>query len=64
MVIKQMPPVNIHTYLFEPGNNKLVLPIGKVVLLGFIKADEPVKTYDAGLTPQGRVKQVDWLFER
>jgi hypothetical protein len=63
MVIKRMPPVNIHTYLFEKGKNELVLPKGKVLLLGFIKADEPVKTYDAGLTPQGKVKQVDWLFE-
>ncbi|TKK65859.1 hypothetical protein FC093_18840 [Ilyomonas limi] len=64
LVIKQMPPVNIHTYLFERGNNKLVLPKGKVLLLGFIKGDEPIKTYDAGLTPGGKVKQVDWLFER
>ncbi|SFP84488.1 alpha-d-galacturonidase [Parafilimonas terrae] len=63
LVIENMPAVNIHTYLFNAGDNELLLPKGKVLLLGFIDAAELVKPFDAGLTPSGELKNVDWLFE-
>ena len=64
LVIENMPAVNVHAYLFSPGDNELVLPKGKVLLLGFIDANGLAKTFDAGLTPSGELRQVDWLFER
>lgn len=64
LVIENMPAVNVHSYLFNAGDNALVLPKGKVLLLGFIPANELLKPFDAGLTPAGTLKNVDWLFEQ
>lgn len=63
LVINNMPAVNVHSYLFNAGDNELVLPKGKALLLGFMDAGDLTKPFDAGLTPSGLLKNVDWLFE-
>lgn len=63
LVIKGMPPVNIHTYTFPAGNNTLKLAKGVCVILGFVYDDEIIPLYDAGLTESGASKEIDWLFE-
>ncbi len=63
IVIKGMPAVNIHSYHFAPGNNVLKLPKGVSLILGFIKGQQELAPYDAGLTESGIKKEIDWLFE-
>ncbi len=63
LVIKGMPPVNVHTYTFPAGNNTLKLAKGVCVILGFVYDDEIIPLYDAGLTESGASKEIDWLFE-
>lgn len=63
LVIKGMPPVNVHTYTFSAGNNTLKLAKGVCVILGFVYDDEIIPLYDAGLTESGASKEIDWLFE-
>ncbi|MEP6675928.1 MAG: hypothetical protein ABJA78_12260 [Ferruginibacter sp.] len=63
VVIKGMPPVNVHTYSFKAGNNSLILPKGICLVLGFVNDEDPFPVYDAGLTSQGVKKEIDWLFE-
>jgi hypothetical protein len=64
IAIKGMPPVNVHSYSFPPGNNN-VLKLGKGVclVLGFVEGSQEIKPYDAGLTEAGVKKEIDWLFE-
>jgi hypothetical protein len=63
IVIKGMPPINIHSYSFPAGNNTLKLSKGICLILGFVDNKEPIPSYDAGLTETGKEKQIDWLFE-
>jgi hypothetical protein len=63
IVIKGLPPVNIHSYTFEPGTNVLKIPKGMALVLGFVKAEQDIPMYDAGLTESGMKKEIDWLFE-
>ena len=63
LVIKGMPPINIHSYSFGAGTNTINLPKGICLVLGFVKANQPLHVYDAGLTETGTRKEVDWLFE-
>jgi hypothetical protein len=63
IVIKGMPPVNVHSYNFPAGNNVLKLARGICLILGFVNNDELLPPYDAGLTESGNQKQIDWLFE-
>ncbi|MCW3094101.1 MAG: hypothetical protein JWP81_5170 [Ferruginibacter sp.] len=63
LVIKNMPPVNIHTYSFAAGNNILKLERGVCLIVGFIGDEQEVPLYDAGLTEAGMKKEIDWLFE-
>jgi hypothetical protein len=63
IVIKGMPPVNVHSYNFPAGNNVLKLARGICLILGFVNNDELLPSYDAGLTESGNEKQIDWLFE-
>jgi hypothetical protein len=63
VVIKGMPPVNIHTYSFGKGTNELKLAKGVCVVLGIVKGDQAIPVYDAGLTEAGIKKEIDWLFE-
>ncbi|MBS1512851.1 MAG: hypothetical protein JST86_18555 [Bacteroidetes bacterium] len=63
LVIKGLPPVNIHTYSFAAGQQTLTLPKGVCLVLGIINDKENIPVYDAGLTKNGITKELDWLFE-
>lgn len=61
--IPGFPPVNIHSYYFEPGENTLKLKHGACLILGFIKGNETVKARDAGFKgSQTEATGLDWLF--
>ncbi|WP_200975661.1 hypothetical protein [Echinicola sp. 20G] len=62
MQVEGMPPLNIHTYLFEAGENKLVLEDGKVLILGAIEADQEITSRDVGLIGDEQKVAVDWVF--
>jgi hypothetical protein len=62
LLIKGMPPVNIHSFSFGAGTNTLTLPKGICLVLGFVDGKENIPVYDAGLTSAGG-RNVDWLFE-
>ncbi|MFV8466053.1 glycoside hydrolase family 20 zincin-like fold domain-containing protein [Flavobacterium sp. LB1P62] len=62
MNLKELPRVNIHTYTFQPGENKLDLGKGKVLILGFIDANQTITTRDVGFIDEGEKGAVDWLF--
>ncbi|MFV8374521.1 glycoside hydrolase family 20 zincin-like fold domain-containing protein [Flavobacterium sp. LB1P71] len=62
MNLKELPRVNIHTYTFQPGENKLDLGKGKVLILGFIDANQMITTRDVGFIDEGEKGAVDWLF--
>lgn len=63
IVIRGMPPVNIHTYQFPAGTHELKLAKGACLVLGFVEAGQEVPRYDAGLTESGIKNEIDWLFE-
>ncbi len=63
LIIKGLPPINIHTYSFKAGTNTLTLAKGACVIVGFINANDTMPLYDAGLTEKGMKKEIDWLFE-
>ena len=63
LVIKGMPPVNIHSYSFPAGVNTLKLEKGICLVLGFIGVEQTIPAYDAGLTENGTAREIDWLFE-
>ncbi len=63
VVIKGMPPVNIHSYSFPVGKNELKLGKGVCLVVGFIEGNKEIQPYDAGLTEDGIKKEIDWLFE-
>ena len=52
------PLANVHTYSFEAGHHKLILPEGYLLVLGLTKSE--VKPRNAGLG--GSEDAVDWLF--
>lgn len=61
--IPDLPPVNIHSYYFGPGENTLKLKHGACLILGFIEGSENIKPRDAGFS--GRKVEatgLDWLF--
>ncbi len=60
VAIKQMPPVNIHTYHFPAGQHTIRLPKGIIMVAGFTADD--ITPRDAGL--QGAGDEVDWLFTK
>ncbi len=62
MNLKELPRVNIHTYTFQPGENKLDLGKGKVLILGFIDADQTITPRDVGYIDAGEKAAIDWLF--
>jgi hypothetical protein len=64
LVIAGMPPVNVHTYAFKAGTHTLNLSRGACLILGFIDANQPLRTYNAGLgSGAEQAKEIDWLFE-
>ncbi|PJJ08511.1 glycosyl hydrolase family 67 [Flavobacterium sp. 1] len=62
MNLKELPRINIHTYTFQPGENKLDLGKGRVLILGFIDANQTITTRDVGYIDEGEKGAVDWLF--
>jgi hypothetical protein len=60
--ISGFPPVNVHTYTFGAGENKLVLGKGSVLILGFVNADLDLKKRGSSKV-NGNEKSIDWLFE-
>ncbi|QTE37166.2 hypothetical protein J3L18_29335 [Mucilaginibacter gossypii] len=60
--IDGFPPVNIHTYTFKAGSNTLTLGKGTALVLGVVDADANVPVYDAGLSNEGNIKDLRWLF--
>ena len=62
MNLKELPRINIHTYTFQPGENKLDLGKGRVLILGFIDANQTVTTRDVGYIDEGEKAAIDWLF--
>ncbi len=60
LVIKQMPPVNIHAYHFPAGRHTIRLPRGIIMVAGF--TSDEIKPRDASLL--GSSDEVDWLFQR
>ncbi|MFC5682244.1 alpha-d-galacturonidase [Flavobacterium sp. MAHUQ-51] len=60
--LKELPRINIHTYTFQPGENKLDLGKGRVLILGFIDANQTITTRDVGYIDAGEKAAVDWLF--
>ena len=62
MKLKALPRVNIHTYTFEAGENELHLGKGRVLILGFIDANQTINSRDVGLIDDNEKVAVDWLF--
>jgi hypothetical protein len=63
IAIKNMPPVNIHTYSFKAGNNNLKLGKGICLIVGFIEGEQIVPIYDAKQISDKKNINLDWLFE-
>lgn len=63
VAIDGMPPVNIHSYSFPAGRHVLRLGKGICLLLGFVKGDQVIPVYDAGLMSDKKGVNLDWLFE-
>lgn len=57
--LSDLPELNIHTYSFKAGENKLVLGKGNVLILGFVNGDQEVKALSKGKYDQ----EIDRLFE-
>ncbi len=62
MNLKELPRVNIHTYTFKAGENQLTLGKGRVLILGFIDANQKIETRDVGFIGKDEKEVVDWLF--
>lgn len=60
--IEGLPPVNVHTFSFKPGNNTLTLGKGACLILGFVDEDARIPVYDAGLSNEGNIRDMRWLF--
>jgi hypothetical protein len=64
LAIEGAPPVNVHAYSFKAGTHTLNLARGACLILGFVDASQPLRTYDAGLgSNERKVGEIDWLFE-
>jgi hypothetical protein len=57
---KSLPMVNVHAYSFNAGKNKLLLPKGLCLMLGF--TNSMIETRNAGLAGTGKEETMDWMF--
>jgi hypothetical protein len=57
---KSLPMVNVHAYSFNAGRNKLLLPKGLCLVLGF--TNDMIETRNAGLAGTGNEETIDWMF--
>ncbi len=62
MDIPGLYPVNIYTYTYAAGEQELKLGKGRVLILGFIDAEEEIVIHDAGMVDDPNGPAVDWLF--
>ncbi|MEO9475726.1 MAG: glycoside hydrolase family 20 zincin-like fold domain-containing protein [Cyclobacteriaceae bacterium] len=62
MLIPGLYPVNVYNYTYEAGLHELILGKGRVLILGFIDAEEEIPIHDAGITGSDDGGAVDWLF--
>ncbi|MBD0725156.1 hypothetical protein B6A10_08190 [Flavobacterium sp. L1I52] len=60
--LKDLPRINIHTYRFKAGENQLTLGKGRVLILGFIDANQKIEPRDVGYIGKDEKEAVDWLF--
>jgi len=60
--ISGLPPVNVHTYTFKAGTNTLSLAKGQCLILGIVDDNARIPVYDAGLSNEGNIKDLRWLF--
>ena len=60
--IEGLPPVNVHTFSFKPGTNTLTLGKGACLVLGFVDEAARIPVYDAGLSNEGNIRDMRWLF--
>jgi len=58
--IEGLPAVNVHAYSFEIGHQKLLLPKGLCLILGFTNDD--ITPRNAGLAGTGDEETMDWMF--
>ncbi len=58
-----LPEINVHTYYFKSGENKLVLGKGKVLILGFMNGNQELKLIKSVTGKGGNERVLDWLFE-
>ncbi|PZP48921.1 MAG: hypothetical protein DI598_09065 [Pseudopedobacter saltans] len=63
LYLKDFPNVNVHVYSFPAGENTLKLSKGAALILGFVKDNQEIVKYDAGISEKGISKEIDWLFE-
>lgn len=61
VLVNGFPTVNIHSYSFNAGTHTLNLGKGVCLILGFVKGNQEIPVFDAGLA--GNKKNIDWLFE-
>ena len=62
MKISGLPPVNVHTYDFEPGTHTLLFDNDVFLILGFMDGSGDISPRDAGFGEDGKVSGLDWLF--
>ena len=58
--VDDLPAINVHAYNFNAGKNKLMLPKGLCLVLGFTNAT--IATRNAGLAGTGDEATMDWMF--
>ncbi|WP_026631429.1 alpha-d-galacturonidase [Dyadobacter alkalitolerans] len=60
--LSDLPEVNVHSYQFPAGENTLILGPGRVLILGFIEANQDLKAVQNDAKANASTK-LDWLFE-
>ena len=58
--VDDLPAVNVHAYSFKAGKNKLLLPKGMCLILGFTTGE--IKQRNVGLAGTGDEETMDWMF--
>ena len=62
ITLKDLPRINIHAYSYGPGQHTLSLGKGRVLVLGFINANDAETSRDVGFVGKDEKEAVDWLF--
>jgi hypothetical protein len=58
--VDDLPAINVHAYSFKAGKNKLLLPKGFCLVLGFTNSN--ISPRNAGLAGIGDEATMDWMF--